>query len=265
MSIAPGTAASNAGYRTLMGMAGATLTRRQGRAVQAVRAALFATARGRASAGERAWLDRIGAERDELQAGLLAEIAPPDDRPMTTNERRKEAADACLWMSLPPVIGALLMNLVRALRPGSCLELGTGFGISTSYQAAALELNGRGHIATLDIDGMHSMARTSIRALGLDSRVELVSGRIEGTLEAAVEAAAPIDYALLDADHNREPTIAAFETLLPRLAPEAVLVFDDVNWNDGMREAWRAIRRGRRVLAAVTLHRLGIAIVGSEP
>jgi predicted O-methyltransferase YrrM len=265
LSVAPGSPVGNAGYRVLMGAAAISLTRARGRAAQAVRSALLATARGRTSAAERVWLDRIAAGREELRAGALAEIAPPDDRGLSAEERREEASAAHLWMSLPPLIGTLLMRLVRELRPASCLELGTGFGLSTSFQAAGLELNGAGRITSLDVDGMQSMARASLNGLGLGDRVELIGGQIEDTLPGALDAAAPIDYALLDADHTHGPTVAAFEALLPRLPAEAVLVFDDVNWTDGMRAAWRDVRDNPRVTHAVTIRRLGIAVVAGTP
>ena len=57
------------------------------------------------------------------------------------------------------------MRLVRELRPHSCLELGTGVGVSAGYQAAAMELNGVGRLLTLDgsADGRRSRRRACPR------------------------------------------------------------------------------------------------------
>ena len=129
------------------------------------------------------------------------------------------------------------MRLVRELAPRSCLELGTGFGVSTAYQAAALELNGEGALVGLDVERMTGIARDALSALELGHRVELVGGMIEQTLARALELAAPVDFALLDADHTKAGTLAELDALAPHLAPEAVIVFDDINWTHEMRRA----------------------------
>ena len=167
-------------------------------------------------------------------------------------------------MSLPPVLGRLVIRLVRELEPRSCLELGTGFGISTAYQAAALDLNGTGGLISLDVGDITKLAQPGLERLGLGGRVELVPGLIEETLASACERAAPIDFALLDADHTEEGTVGAFDAIAPGLSGGAIVVCDDVNWTDDMRRAWRTIAARGRVSATVTLRRLGIAIVAGR-
>jgi predicted O-methyltransferase YrrM len=237
------------------------LARRRDRASKALRAALRGVAFGRFPPEERAWSERIEAHRRRLPAALVA--ASKDDS-RDPADRRFEAEVAVQWMSLPPIMGRLLLRLVRELAPRSCLELGTGFGISTAYQAAALDLNGAGTITSLDIDGMIEHAEPSLSRLGLDHRVELHPGLIEDTLAAASERAAPIDYVLLDADHTEEGTVAALDAVLPDLSDGAVVVVDDIHWTGEMRRAWEAIRRREQVSATASLRRVGIALVAGE-
>lgn len=259
MNLAPGSVAGDAGYRALLLIASARLG--NGESGRAVATALRTTALGRVPAEERAWLDRIAARRDELAAGAIAAHAASHPGDLDADARNAEAAAACLWMSLPPLLGCLLMRLVRELEPRSCLELGTGFGVSASYQAAALDLNGSGSLISLDVEDMARIARPALAEIDLGARTDLRGGMIEETLPAAAADAAPLDFALLDADHTERGTIAAFESILPALADGAVLVFDDVNWTDEMHRAWRAVRDHARVRDAVTVRRLGIAIV----
>ena len=236
------------------------VARRSGRGPKAISAALRATALGRFPAEERAWADRVEAHRRDLPAIIAA--AGPAARGHA--ERLAEATAAARWMSLPPVWGRFLMRLVRELAPRSCLELGTGFGLSTAYQAAALELNGEGRITSLDQEALTAIARPGLEGLGLGERVELTGGMIEETLAAAVKRVAPIDYALLDADHTEEGTLNAFDAVAPHLGDGAVVVLDDVNWTDGMRRAWAAVERRDCVTATVGLRRVGIAVVSSR-
>jgi predicted O-methyltransferase YrrM len=167
--------------------------------------------------------------------------------------------------SISPAYGLLLMKLVRSLAPRSCLELGTGFGISGAYQAAALSLNGSGRLVTLDgAEQVSAIAREGIEMLGLGP-VEFRLGMLQdGALEDAVEAAAPTDFALVDAGHDEHTTLRCFEAISPSAEPGAVLVFDDIRWSEGMRRAWRAIAAEPRVALAVDAGRIGIAVLGER-
>jgi predicted O-methyltransferase YrrM len=258
--LAPGSGLASTAYRVRMAAALVRAVPVRHRSAGALAAALRTTALGRIPPEERAWLARIEAYRRELPARAAA-AAPQAERPGA--ERLAEAKRASQWMSIPPALGCLLTRLVRELAPRSALELGTGFGVSAAYQAAALELNAAGEIATLDVDGMITIAEPGLERLGLSPRVELVPGEIESTLSGAVERRAPIDYALLDADHTEAGTRAAFEAILPGLAAGAVVVLDDINWTDGMKRAWRMVREHPRVVGALELGRLGFAIVGA--
>jgi hypothetical protein len=54
------------------------------------------------------------------------------------------------------------------------------------------------------------------------------------------------------------------EQILRCLAPEAVLVFDDINWSAGMKRAWARIAADPRFAATVDLKKVGIAVVSAE-
>lgn len=254
---APDSAIADAGSRIAMATSLPALLRRSDRVSRALAEALRTTAIGAVPAEERAWADRIEARR-RATPNLIATAEAAERDPA---EHLGEAAGACRWMSLPPTWGRLLMRLVRELAPGSCLELGTGFGISTAYQAAALELNMQGGIVGLDVERMTAIAADGLSALDLGHRVELRGGLIEETLAAALELAAPVDFALLDADHTERGTLEAFDAIAPHLAPGAVVVLDDIRWTDGMRRAWRAVGRRARVSATIDLRRVGIVAV----
>jgi predicted O-methyltransferase YrrM len=215
---------------------------RKDRVSRAVATALRDVALGRFPAEERAWFDRIETGGRRIAAGL-------------------KIPEAVRWMSTPPSWGRFLTRLVRLLGPENALELGTGFGLSTAYQLAALELNGRGRITSFDLEDMIAIAGPGLERLGLDSRAELVGGQIEDTLAARLPDLGELDFALVDHDHTAAGTLGAFEELLPRLAPGAAVVFDDIAWTGEMRAAWRAIAARPEVAGAVGLRRLGVAVV----
>src|SRR5215218_306872 len=121
------------------------LARRDDPSSRALARTLRSVATRRFPAEEGEWIARIEARRRELgsERGLAGTGFLPglEDKPV---------AELNQWISLPPVWGLFLMRLVRELRPRSCLELGTGLGISGAYQAASLELNRAGELTTLD-------------------------------------------------------------------------------------------------------------------
>jgi predicted O-methyltransferase YrrM len=237
--------------------------RRSDRSSRAIATALRDTALGRVSGEEREWLARIEARRTQLPAVLTR------SRDSVGHHGRllEETVRAVRWMSIPPVWGRFLLRLVRELGPRSCLELGTGFGLSAAYQAAALELNGEGRLVSFDEEELMGTAGAGLDGLGLTARVGLVGGRIERTLTNELSRGRSIDFAFLDADHTAEGTLSGFDAILPYLAGEAVVVLDDISWTAEMQRAWAAVRDRDRVSAAIGLRRLGVAVVagGARP
>ena len=81
-----------------------------------------------------------------------------------------------------------------------------------------------GGLISLDVGDITQLAQPGLEQLGLAARVELVPGLIEETLASACERAAPIDFALLDADHTEEATVGAFDAIAPGLSGGAIVV-----------------------------------------
>lgn len=218
-----------------------------------IAAALRSTALDRLSSPEREWSARIEARR--------LEVADLDGRRTPAELGVFGAKQAVQWMSVPPVLGRLLLRLVCELRPRSCFELGTGFGISGAYLAAGLELNGAGRLVSVDVKPqLARIAAEGFQALGLE-RVSVHSGSGEAVLDAAISEAAPIEFAFLDADHREAATVAALDRILPHAGPGAVIVLDDVaaRWA-GMGRAWRRVESDPRIAASRHLGRFGLAI-----
>ena len=254
--------------RARMAAAAPMLAVRRDRRSRAISRALATAASGRLPAQERHWVDRIEERRRALasrEAPTRAGIEPGSQGmpPWAETFGGTYAIDGLSVMfSIPPDWGRLLMRLVRELAPRSCLELGTAFGISAAYQAAALELNLGGRLLTLDAAReWGAIAEEGFEVLGLAGRVGFRAGQIADTLTEVADEAAPVDFVFLDAEHQQEPTLEYFEALLPRLSERAVVVLDDIGFPVEMRQAWRAIRHHERVASAVGLGRLGIVTI----
>jgi predicted O-methyltransferase YrrM len=225
---------------------------------------------------EQGWIDRIEALRGELNASDKA-IARTDygaGSPGAT--RTAEQMDAGVEVqdtvgrvsravSKPPFWCLVLFRLLRTVKPISCVEMGTAVGISAAYQAAALRLNGRGALTTLEgARSLADIARSNLDRLGLGN-VEIVVGRFRDTLTGVLSARQPVDYVFIDGHHDEQATLGYFETLHPFLAGKALLVFDDIAWSADMKRCWQTLINDRRVTAAVDLGPVGLCIVGGAP
>jgi predicted O-methyltransferase YrrM len=66
------------------------------------------------------------------------------------------------------VSGELLFQIVRQLKPAKILELGTSFGASTIYMAAALQANQEGSIVTVEVSTLkHPLAARNFQMAGV--------------------------------------------------------------------------------------------------
>jgi predicted O-methyltransferase YrrM len=257
---------SPVGARARIGASVPRQLARRGPTSRRIIRAMTATALDRIPAEERSWAGRIETRRAELIAdGSMIEPVfdprPPEERGSWWGVYEPLKVGAASWlMSLPRTWCLLLMRLVSELRPRSCLELGTGFGISGAYQAAALDVNGSGRLTTLEGAGeWGEIARRGFSQLGL-TRVQTLIGPIDETLPEAVEAA-PFDFAFVDAEHTEAATVGHFGSMVPHLAENAVVVLDDIDFNAGTRRAWSVIGRHPRVSAALSLGSVGIVTI----
>ncbi len=122
-----------------------------------------------------------------------------------------------------PESGRFLNLLIKLGRCTRVLELGTSVGYSALWMAEALEDTG-GRMISIDRQASKlAEARTHLSEAGLLPRVELIAGDILQTLAGLP---GPFDLVLLD--YTRDQFIAALDALLPKLAPGALVVADNM-------------------------------------
>ena len=201
---------------------------------------------------DREWTERIEVERKRLLAcreplnnGSLGEGGLYDNG-VTVQQ-------ACL-VSKPPKPALLLFMLTRAIKPSHVIELGTNVGISSAYIGAALKLNRQnGKIITLDASPYRlRLAKEVHRNLGIDN-ISYVEGLFTDTLNPSLIQLGSIDLAFIDGHHQYQPTLDYFEEILKSSTPEAVFVFDDIRWSDGMKKAWSQVQSDDRLGVIVDL------------
>ena len=85
-----------------------------------------------------------------------------------------------------------------------------------------------GHVVTFEIDkGNADKARHNLAAAGLAERVELHVGDSRELLPKVLEKEHGIRAAFLDASHLYADVMREFQTVLPKLADDALVLFDN--------------------------------------
>ena len=226
-------------------------------ASQAIARALRTTMARALDSEERVWIDRIEANRREI-------LACNDPLPEPGVSVRRTVGQTCEHASKSHIWALLLFHLIRERKPSCCLELGTCLGISATYQAAALTLNGTGKLVTMEgLENRAAIAEASLKKLGLDN-TEIVVGRFQETLAPTLQRCGPVDLAFVDGHHDEHATQEYFRQILPHLAKDAILVFDDISWSPGMKRAWQNISSAPEITSIANLKLVGICTVSAD-
>jgi predicted O-methyltransferase YrrM len=162
-------------------------------------------------------------------------------------------------VSSPPMQGDLYVWLVAQRRPKTVVEFGSGFGVSGMYFASALEDNRFGHLYSFEInDQWATVAERTIAEMS--SRFTLTRGAFEDHVDAIP---GPIDLALVDGIHTYDFVMKQWHILQPRMSAGGLVLFDDISYGQGMREAWLEIAGSSPVAGAVEFqNRLGLIECG---
>lgn len=171
------------------------------------------------------------------------------------NNREKKISDIAHNALKPPKLAQLLYRLVADLRPHSIVELGTCLGITTVYlQHAAPDAS----IYTLEgCPETSRIAGETFNQAGIDG-VHLLTGNFDDTLPGVINDLKQVDFVFVDGNHQKDATLKYFEWCLPKVHEGTMLIFDDIYWSEGMKEAWAAIKAHPQVTVTVDLFWIGL-------
>jgi predicted O-methyltransferase YrrM len=141
---------------------------------------------------------------------------------------------------------ALLHFLVRTRRPARVVETGVAAGHTSRAILSAIAANGHGHLWSSDLPYFTLERGESYIGMIVEDELKGAwSLRTEGDrrcLPAIVEEAAPIDLFHYDSDKSRDGRTFAWSLVAPRLAPDAIVLFDDIQDNGHFRELTRTVK-----------------------
>ena len=155
----------------------------------------------------------------------------------------------------------LLYRLVKHYQPKTIIELGTSFGITTSYLAAA---NPSAQIITMEGGkAIAEIAAENFSKLQLKN-IQLLQGNFDGLLPSAIHHLSLVDLVYIDGNHHYEPTMRYFHQLLAKIHNNSMLVFDDIHWSEEMERAWEEIKNQPSVRCTLDIFFLGFVFFRNE-
>ena len=187
------------------------------------------------------------AVRDYGAGSRVATTAPV--RPRTVGQIARTAAK-------PAKYAQLLFRLANHFQARRILELGTSFGLTTAYLAAA---DSRARVVTLEGDpASAAIARETFAGLKL-TNIALREGEFSQTLDHVLTRLdGPLDLVFFDGNHRYEPTLDYVRRCLPHRHAETVFVLDDIHWSPEMARAWEVVKALPEVTLTVDLFAVGL-------
>ena len=129
-------------------------------------------------------------------------------------------------ISVSPNQGKFLQIMAFSCNAKRILEVGTLAGFSTIWMARALPADGK--LITIEFEPHHAeVATTNINRAGLDSKVEIVTGKALEVLEKMIAGnTEPFDMIFIDAD--KPPYTEYFQQALKLSHPGTIIIADNV-------------------------------------
>ena len=174
----------------------------------------------------------------------------------------KRAVNKMAASSLKPrKYAQLLYRIVKYYQPGTLVELGTSFGTTTSYLAS-----GHSNATVYTLEGANSIAsiaQQQFENLRLKN-IHLLRGDFAKTLPLLFSLIQKVDFAFIDGNHRKEPTLEYFAQLLNLSTSSTMIILDDIHWSSGMEETWEQIKEHPKVTLTIDLFFIGIVCLNND-
>lgn len=174
------------------------------------------------------------------------------------NNKQKHVRTIAKNALKPPRLAQLIYRLTKHLSPNRIIELGTCLGITTAYLAKAAPL-----AQVTSIEGCPetaSVAAKNLSQLNIGN-VILQTGNFDEILPGIVSEQESLDLVFVDGNHRKEATLDYFRWCLPKLSEHGMMIFDDIYWSKGMKEAWQEIKAHPQVTVTIDLFWIGLVFI----
>ena len=156
----------------------------------------------------------------------------------------------------------LLYALVKKFQPKTVLELGTCCGFSAIYMSKAAHEESAIHT----IEGSPETAKLAQKNFSSAhcSNIKPYVGKFSDILPTLLDTIKPLDFVFIDGHHDRDATLAYYQQIKPFLNDKALILFDDISWSEGMKEAWSIIQQDQHIEHYEDFHKIGLCFFNKD-
>jgi predicted O-methyltransferase YrrM len=169
-------------------------------------------------------------------------------------KRNRSVSDIAYKSPVTSKYGAFLAKMASEFGEPLIIELGTSFGISTMYMAAACR-----NATVITIEGsseIAEIAKQNFIEAGL-SNISVVTGSFDDIIADFAADMKP-GLVFIDGNHRKEPLLRYFDRIAGISDRGTVVILDDIYYSKEMEEAWDEIRLDKRVSVSIDIFRMGI-------
>jgi predicted O-methyltransferase YrrM len=154
-----------------------------------------------------------------------------------------------------------LYRLVNKFKPQTIVELGTSIGLTTLYLAKA---SSKAQVYTIEgCSNTYSYANEIFEQSGMKN-ITSIQGNFDVEFPKLINQLSSIDLLYIDGNHTYDATIRYFEAALTIINSNTIIVFDDINWSDGMQKAWKEICDNPKVKISLDFFHFGMVFFRTE-
>ncbi|WPU95105.1 class I SAM-dependent methyltransferase [Mucilaginibacter sabulilitoris] len=173
------------------------------------------------------------------------------------NNRQKQIKSIAANALKQPKLAQLLYRLAAYFKPRNIIELGTCLGITTLYLQKAVP---NAKVYTMEgCPQTAGVASETFEQAGLNN-IDLITGNFDDNLPGVIDKLDKLDFVFVDGNHQKDATLKYFEWCLPKVHEGTLLIFDDIYWSEGMKEAWAQIKAHPQVTVTVDLFWIGLVL-----
>jgi predicted O-methyltransferase YrrM len=170
-------------------------------------------------------------------------------------DRTKKVKEIAKNALKSPALAQLIYRLAKFNEPRAVIELGTCLGITSAYLSKAAP-----EAAVITIEGCPqtaAVAKQNFQDLKLNN-IRLEVGNFDHILPGILAEQQQLDFVYIDGNHRKDATLNYFHWCLPKVHENTMLIFDDIYWSAGMKEAWAAIKAHPQVTVTIDLFWIGL-------
>jgi len=161
----------------------------------------------------------------------------------------------------PKKYAKLIAQVAQYIQAKKIIELGTSLGTTTLYIS---KLNPLAKVYTLEgSPEVAKIAQQQFDKLNAEN-IELIIGNFDQELPKLLAQQIKPDLLFIDGNHTYEATKRYFEMALEYSHAKTLFIFDDINWSEGMKQAWTEIKAHPQVSISMDFFTLGLVSINPD-